>query len=97
MISEPERFGQRPEDLAFRQALSFGLYDCLRKHHPDAKSFSWFPQTPWALRRNYGMRLDYIFATQQLYERCSGAEHDPVPRSWPRPSDHLPVVASFER
>lgn len=96
MISEPERFGQRPEDLAFRRTVSFGLQDCLRKHHPDVKRFSWFPMTPWALKRNYGMRLDYIFATAPAYDRCSGADHDPEPRSWERPSDHLPIVARFD-
>lgn len=95
MISEPERFGQRPEDLAFRRTLRFGLHDCLRKHHPDAKSFSWFPLTPWALKRNYGMRLDYIFASHTLIERCVATEHPREPRSWERPSDHLPVLARF--
>lgn len=95
MISESEQFGQRPEDLAFRRLLSFGLSDCFRKHHPDEKLFSWFPQTPWALRRNYGMRLDYIFATAPLYARCSNALHDAHTRSCPRPSDHLPVVVQF--
>jgi exodeoxyribonuclease III len=95
MISEPERFGERPEDLAFRRTLGFGLQDCLRKHEPEAKMFSWFPLTPWALRRNYGMRLDYIFATPLPYARCTGAGHDAEPRSWEQPSDHLPVVARF--
>lgn len=95
MISEPERFGQRPEDQAFRRVLSFGLRDCLRKHHPQDKRFSWFPLTPWALKRNYGMRLDYIFATARAFGECSGADHDPAPRRWPRPSDHVPVVARF--
>jgi exodeoxyribonuclease III len=95
MISESERFGQRPEDLAFRRTLSYGLHDCFRKHHGDTKKFSWFPQTPWALKRNYGMRLDYIFATQPALDCCIGADHDFEPRSWERPSDHLPVVALF--
>jgi exodeoxyribonuclease III len=96
MISEAERFGQRPEDLAFRRTLGWGLRDCLRKHQPDARSFSWFPLTPWALKRNYGMRLDYIFATTSMYDRCSRVEHAREPRSWERPSDHLPVIAHFD-
>ena len=96
MISESERFGQRPEDLAFRRTLGWGLHDCLRKHQPDTKTFSWFPMTPWALKRNYGMRLDYIFATQPVYDSCTGADHAREPRSWERPSDHLPVIARFD-
>jgi exodeoxyribonuclease-3 len=95
MIAEVERFGQRPEDLALRHMLSFGLRDCLRKHHPDAKLFSWFPLTPWAIKRNYGMRLDYVFASTPMYERCSAVDHAMETRSWERPSDHLPVIARF--
>jgi exodeoxyribonuclease-3 len=96
MISEPEHFGRRPEDLAFRRTLDFGLHDCLRKHQPDSKTFSWFPLAPWAIKRNYGMRLDYIFATQSMYERCRSVEHAQEPRGWPQPSDHLPVIARFD-
>ncbi|HET8936193.1 MAG TPA: exodeoxyribonuclease III [Polyangiales bacterium] len=95
MISESEHFGKRPEDLALRRLLSFGLFDCFRKLHPEQKLFSWFPQTPWALRRNYGMRLDYIFATAPLYARCTEAHLDAHTRSWPRPSDHLPVIVQI--
>lgn len=95
MISEPESFGERPEDLAFRRLIGFGLHDCLRKHEPAAKLFSWFPQTPWALKRNYGMRLDYVFASALPYERCSHVEHDLHTRSWQRPSDHVPVVVQL--
>jgi exodeoxyribonuclease-3 len=97
MISEPESFGRRPEDLAFRRTLDFGFQDCLRKHREQCGLFSWFPQTPWALKRNYGMRLDYVFATAPAYERCSAADHDMEPCRWQRPSDHIPVVARFER
>jgi len=95
MIAEAERFGERPEDLAWRHMLAFGWHDCLRKHHPDAKLFSWFPMTPWAIKRNYGMRLDYVFASPRMYERCSAVDHITKTRSWERPSDHLPVIAHF--
>ncbi|HKP61838.1 MAG TPA: exodeoxyribonuclease III [Polyangiales bacterium] len=96
LISEAESFGQRVEDLAFRRLVEIGLVDCFRKHHTEGGSFSWFPLAPWALKRNYGMRLDYVFATAPLYQRCSAAEHDREPRLWPRPSDHLPVSVEFE-
>lgn len=96
MISEAELLGQRPEDLAWRRVLALGLHDCLRKHHPDSKLFSWYPMTPWALKRNYGMRLDYVFASARMYAQCTSIEHVSAPRSWPRPSDHLPVLARFQ-
>jgi exodeoxyribonuclease III len=92
LISDAESFGKRVEDLAFRRLLDFGLRDCFRKHNADGGSYSWFPLAPWAFPRNYGMRLDYVFATERLYDRCAAADHDREPRGWPRPSDHLPVV-----
>jgi exodeoxyribonuclease-3 len=95
MIAEAALFGERGEDVAFRELLGFGLQDCFRRHHPSEASFTWFPMQPWAIRRNYGMRLDYVFATSQIYERCSSATHDLEPRSWHRPSDHVPVVVRF--
>jgi exodeoxyribonuclease-3 len=95
MIANSEAFGLRVEDIAFRRLVDFGLHDCFRKHHPRDVSFTWFPMTSWAVRRNYGMRLDYVFASSSLHERCTSAVHDLAPRLWPRPSDHLPVVVGF--
>lgn len=95
LIAEPERFGQRPEDLAWRRTLALGLHDCLRKHQPEQKLFTWFPLAPWAIKRNYGMRLDYVFASAHMFERCSGVEHALDTRRWERPSDHVPVIARF--
>jgi exodeoxyribonuclease-3 len=94
MITDAELHPGRPEDLALRRVTA-GLVDCFRELHGDAGQFTWFPRTPWALRRNWGMRLDYIFATAPLAPRLTDARHDREPRGWTSPSDHLPVVAAF--
>ncbi len=96
MISAPDVHPRRPEDLAFRRLIDWGLVDCLRRHTAERGRFTWFPMTTWALRRNWGMRLDYVFATAPLAERLVDVTHDREPRDWPRPSDHLPVRARFE-
>jgi exodeoxyribonuclease III len=95
LISDAESFGGRVEDLAFRRLIDVGFRDCFRKHDAQGGSYSWFPLMPWAFPRNYGMRLDYVFATAPLYDHCTNAGHDREPRGWPRPSDHLPVVVRF--
>jgi exodeoxyribonuclease-3 len=95
MITDVEIHPERPEDLALRRVTS-GMADCFRSHAPDAREYSWFPMTPWALRRNYGMRLDYVFARVVLAEQLTLVVHDRDTRSWPRPSDHLPVRATFD-
>jgi exodeoxyribonuclease-3 len=96
MISAPDVHPGRPEDLAFRRVVARGLVDCLRARHDDGGRFTWFPLTPWALRRNYGMRLDYVFATPKLADHLVDVTHDREPTTWPRPSDHLPVRARFD-
>jgi exodeoxyribonuclease-3 len=49
-----------------------------------------------AFRRNHGLRIDLILATRRFAERCTECFIDPQPRRAERPSDHAPVVASFD-
>jgi exodeoxyribonuclease-3 len=95
LISAPDVHPGRPEDLALRRLVD-GLVDCLRARTDEPGHFTWFTMTPWALRRNYGMRLDYVFATPSLAAHLVELAHDREVRQWPRPSDHLPVRARFD-
>jgi exodeoxyribonuclease-3 len=97
LISQPQLHPARPEDLAFRRLVDGRLVDCFRRAQPAGGHFTWFPHTSWALPRNYGMRLDYVFASADLAARAVSVEHLGEPRSWVRPSDHLPVRAVFDR
>jgi len=93
LITDAEMHTRRPEDLAWRRLLEVGLIDCFRRHCPDRGHYTWFPAAPWAFGRNYGMRLDYLFATEPAAAALVDVTHDREPRTWPRPSDHLPVRA----
>jgi exodeoxyribonuclease-3 len=96
MITNAEIHPARPEDKAFRRLVAdAGLVDCFRTQRAEPGHYSWFPLTPWALKRNYGMRLDYVFATASLAARVRDVSHDREPRTWERPSDHLPVRIAF--
>jgi exodeoxyribonuclease-3 len=95
MIAEPELLTRRPEDLAWRRLLaSAGLHDCFRRRHEDGGDYTWFA-AGWAFARNHGMRLDYLFASAPLAATLTAVEHDRDVRSWKRPSDHVPVRATF--
>jgi exodeoxyribonuclease-3 len=96
LITDPEIHPGRPEDLAFRRLIEPSLLDCFRKREQGSGHFSWFPVATWALKRNYGMRLDYVFASPALAAHVVEATHDRETRSWPRPSDHLPVRVGFD-
>jgi exodeoxyribonuclease-3 len=49
-----------------------------------------------AFRRNRGLRIDYLFATQPVSGAVRDATIDKNPRSWDKPSDHTPVVLDFD-
>lgn len=96
LIAEPDHFSQREEDLAMQRLLALDLHDCFRKHQHDSGHYTWFDYRPWTVRRNYGMRLDYIFATASLHGACVKAWHATDIRALEKPSDHVPVLAQFE-
>lgn len=89
LFSEPER-------SALSDLLTLGLRDCFRLHPQPEKSFSWWDYRLNAFKRNMGLRIDHIFASEALAKHCKRCYIDKVPRSWERPSDHAPVVAEFE-
>jgi exodeoxyribonuclease-3 len=80
---------------ALEELLSWGLVDVLRQQHPEGKLYSWWDYRLLAFPKNDGLRLDYIFATQSLARRCASAEIDRQERKGEKPSDHAPVVATF--
>jgi exodeoxyribonuclease III len=88
LFSEPER-------AAFRQLLAAGLCDTFRLFDQPDKSFSWWDYRMQGFRRNHGLRIDHILASDALCKACTGCRIDRGPRAHERPSDHAPVVAEF--
>ncbi|MBA3549587.1 MAG: exodeoxyribonuclease III [Nannocystis sp.] len=83
------------EHAALAKLQAFGLRDCFRKFNEEAGQFTWFDYRAGAFRKNQGMRIDLVYATAPLYERCVEVVHDATPRSEESPSDHIPVLAKF--
>jgi len=88
LCSEPER-------AAFRRLLETGLVDTFRQFEQPAETFSWWDYRAAGFRRNRGLRIDHILASQGLAARCRSCTVDRAPRKLERPSDHAPVVAVF--
>ncbi|MGD2055936.1 MAG: exodeoxyribonuclease III, partial [Gammaproteobacteria bacterium] len=57
--------------------------------------YSWWDYRAAAFRRNLGLRIDLILASQALADACTACWIDKEPRSRERPSDHAPVIAEF--
>jgi exodeoxyribonuclease-3 len=84
------------EHAALRHLVEFGLRDCLRCLDDSSGIYSWFDYRAGAFARGHGMRIDHIYATSGLAARCRAVIHDLEPRGWDTPSDHAPVLATFE-
>ncbi|MGH8540524.1 MAG: endonuclease/exonuclease/phosphatase family protein, partial [Stenotrophobium sp.] len=59
------------------------------------QSFTWWDYRQAGFRRNLGLRIDHVLASEALAAACSACAVDTAPRKLERPSDHTPVVAEF--
>jgi exodeoxyribonuclease III len=89
LVSEPER-------NALGELLRLGLDDVFRRFDQAPQAFSWWDYRQGAFRRNHGLRIDLILASAALAQRCTSCKVDVEPRRAERPSDHAPVVATFD-
>jgi exodeoxyribonuclease-3 len=84
------------ERAALAGMQSLGLQDCFRLFEQPDKQYSWWDYRMMAFRRNAGLRIDLILATAELARKCAACHIDKGPRKLERPSDHAPVVATFD-
>ncbi len=84
-----------PERQALEHVVEFGLVDTFRQHHPEGDRFSWWDYRMLAFPKNRGLRIDHLYATAPLAEKCTAADIDREARKGALPSDHAPVWAQF--
>ena len=91
---KPRAIGQLPEERALlEQIIGNGLVDTGRALEPDNdQMFTWW--APWRnmSQRNIGWRLDYVLASQPIFDRVQSCV---IQREFGT-SDHGPVVATFD-
>ena len=84
-----------PEREAFRSLLDLGLRDSFRLLPQPPRSFTWWDYRLDGFRRNQGLRIDHVLASNALASACRTCTVDVAPRQSDRPSDHTPVTADF--
>ena len=99
-VHDPQRWDghvlfSAPERAAFQSLLDLGLCDTFRLFEQPEKIFSWWDYRMQGFRRNHGLRIDHILASDALCQACGSCRVDKGPRAHERPSDHAPVVAEF--
>ena len=89
LVSENER-------NEFKKILSNDMTDCFRIFNSGDGHFSWWDYRAASFRRNRGVRIDHILASNIMSESCKACYIDKTPRELERPSDHTPVVGEFD-
>jgi len=85
-----------PEREALKRVLDAGLVDSFRLFNEESGHYSWWDYRQGAFRRNLGLRIDLVLASEALRAHCRAASIEREPRTWERASDHTPVVLELE-
>lgn len=95
-VYKPERWADdalfRPEvRAAFKNLVSQGWTDAIRKLHPDEKIYTFWDYFRNAYGRDAGLRIDHFLLSPKLEGRLIAAGVDREVRGWEKTSDHAPV------
>jgi exodeoxyribonuclease-3 len=95
-VYKPERWVDdalfRPEvRAAFKNLVSQGWVDAIRKLYPDEVIYTFFDYFRNAYGRNAGLRIDHFLLSPQVASRLVKAGVDRNVRGWEKTSDHAPV------
>ena len=90
--------GHHPDEFSrLSNIVSYGLIDLFRLHTFEGGHYTfWDFVIPGALQRGMGWRIDHIYTTENLAEKCTSCVIDIEARKRERPSDHTFVIAEFE-
>jgi len=75
------------ERAKIQEIIDLGFVDCFRKIHPNEKRYSWWPYMAKLRERNVGWRIDYVFASENMFKGVKdslilnevfGSDHCPI-------------------
>lgn len=86
----------KEEREVFQNLKRWGFVDIFREFNDQPGEYTWWDTFhESSFRKNRGLRLDYMWASRPLADRCTDCWVDRTPRGWEKPSDHAPVIAEF--
>ncbi len=78
------------------QLCNLGLTDAYRALHPDAKQFSWWDYRGEGFRYDKGLRIDHLLCSPEAADKLVSCDVIVDERAKEKPSDHAPVIATFD-
>ncbi len=99
-VYNPEAFRQnalfRKEVRDRFHALEYlGYGDAFRLLHPTQNGYSFWDYGAKSFELDWGMRIDYLLVSPLLADCLEGCFVDKAPRALEKPSDHTPLIATF--
>ena len=86
-----------PKEHAFlNQLKNWGLVDVYRNFHTEDKLYSWWDFRTRGFEKNEGMRIDHVWVSKPIANRCDSCVIDTNNRSQAKPSDHAPVICNVK-
>lgn len=79
-----------------RAILDWGLVDSYRALKPDGREYTWWDYRMLGFQKNHGYRIDHVFLTKPLLERCREVAVARPVRKWDKPSDHVPLSVRLD-
>ena len=68
----------------------------MRKLYPDETIYTFWDYFRDHWKRNAGLRIDHLLLNKQLAPRLIDANVDRWVRDQPKPSDHAPLIVTWE-
>ncbi len=81
---------------ALARVKDWGLVDTLRERYPQSGIYSYWDYRNGDFHQRRGMRIDYLLSSRALASRCTADLIDRNARKGTKPSDHAPVMATYE-
>ena len=82
---DPRPFPGAPQSL---RANGFAFRAC----HDEPHRYTFWDYQAGAYQKNQGLRIDHLLLSPQAADRLQSCEIDASPRSWEKPSDHVPIA-----
>lgn len=87
----------RPEThAAFRALLGLGLTEAFEQMDGRAEQYSFWDYQRGAWQRNHGIRIDHLLLSPQAADKIIKLKIDRDVRDGVKPSDHVPVIGTFD-
>ena len=81
---------------AYRTLLNLGLTDAFMQADGRSGQYTFWDYQAGAWRRNHGIRIDFLVLSPQAADKLTGVNIYKQARAMDKPSDHVPVVGTFD-